>query len=112
MFTKEFGNEAKICHSKKHIMISHNFVFMSDDKAYINIRMMRNFTKYKGHECFYYPHGQNYKEVSNIALSKKGHNSPGQVLICRYYNTLKIGAFVKFDIGVRNTDAALISGKV
>lgn len=69
IFKKEFGSEAKIWDRKKHVMIADHFVFISDEKANANIRMIRNFAEEQGHEHFYDPHGKNYKGVCHITLA-------------------------------------------
>lgn len=110
IFKKEFGHQAKIWDTDKHIMIPDHFVFTSDEKANANIRMMREFAQEQGHKYFYDTNGKNYKGVCHIALAQEGHNRPGEVLVGTDSHTVTSGAFGTFAIGVGNTDAAFILG--
>lgn len=42
---KELASQAKICDSKKHVMITDHCIFTSDEKANANICIMRSFAE-------------------------------------------------------------------
>ena len=110
IFKREFGENAKIWDTERHVMIPDHFIFTADDKANANIRLMRQFAKEQGHRYFYDVGTKDYKGVCHIALAQEGHNRPGEVLVGTDSHTVTSGAFGTFSIGVGNTDAAFILG--
>jgi 3-isopropylmalate/(R)-2-methylmalate dehydratase large subunit len=110
VFKREFGENAKVWDTDKHIMIPDHFIFTADNKANANVRLMREFAKEQELRYFYDAGTKDYKGVCHIALAQEGHNRPGEILVGTDSHTVTSGAFGTFAIGVGNTDAAFILG--
>ncbi|MEM1126605.1 MAG: 3-isopropylmalate dehydratase large subunit [Bacteroidota bacterium] len=110
IFKREFGEEARVWHPDKVVLMPDHYIFTADAHANRNVRMLRAFAQEQQLPHFFDVGTARYKGVCHVGLAEEGFNRPGSVLFGTDSHTCTSGAFGLFSTGVGNTDAAFILG--
>ncbi|OED35788.1 3-isopropylmalate dehydratase [PVC group bacterium (ex Bugula neritina AB1)] len=110
IFKKKFGQDARVFHKDKVVIIPDHYIYTEDKYARRNLKIIRDFAEEQDLTYFYGAFTDKYKGVCHIALAQEGHNIPGTVLFGTDSHTCTSGAFGMFATGIGNTDAAFVMG--
>ena len=110
VFSREFGDDARVFCPDKIVLTPDHYIFTSDPKCLRNIDTCREFARAQGLPHFYDPGTPSYSGVCHVTLPQKGHCRPGEVMFGTDSHTCTHGAFGEFATGIGNTDAAFVMG--
>lgn len=110
VFTREFGQGAKVWDPEKVVIIPDHYIYTSDEKAQRNVDILREFVEMQSISHYYDPGTPDYKGVCHVALPQEGLARPGQVIFGTDSHTCTHGALGAFATGIGNTDAGFVLG--
>ncbi|XP_022849543.1 3-isopropylmalate dehydratase large subunit, chloroplastic-like [Olea europaea var. sylvestris] len=109
IFKKDFGENAKVCHREKVVIIPDHYIFTTEERANRNVDILTDFCVEQNIKYFYdikdlgnFKVNTYYKGVCHVAIAQEGHCRPGEVLLGADSQTCTAGAFGQFATGIGN----------